>query len=122
MNYNHLKNELKEFYWNNNNIDLSKNFAEEAEEILNRKISDDMSVTEQMLLQQEIITENFEPVIFKSVPFFFETGTLTSISDGGAFSKGADFIHAGGLIYKRNGHIFEEYRCIFSNFLICGHQ
>ena len=53
----------------------------------------------------ETIAETIQPVIFKDIPFFFETGALVPFCDG-RYSRGG--IHANGWLYLRNQHLFEE--------------
>ena len=67
-----------------------------------------MSVTEEKMLQYDVITEEFQPIIFKTIPFFFETGVLTSHSDGSRRAKGYGFYQANGWIYARHSGAFES--------------
>ncbi len=107
MNYQELRDELKSFYWSGDEK-RSKNFAEKCFSLLDKKATEDMTVTEQKLLQYDVIAEEFEPVIFKNSPYFYETGVLTSLSDGAKWAKGFDFTQANGWVYLRNANLFWE--------------
>lgn len=106
MKYTELRNELAAFYQNNNRIEPSYNFAVKCKQLFEEELREEMTVTAQKLLQYDIIVREFEPVLFGTIPFYYETGTLTSLSDGARDSKGADFVHAGGMTYERNKDIF----------------
>ena len=67
-----------------------------------------MSVLEEKLMQYDVITEEFEPVIFRTVPYFYETGVLTSLCDGSLYAKGHGFVQANGWVYTKNEHIFKD--------------
>ena len=73
---------------------------------MDSKYKDGMSVTEQKMLQYDVICEEFEPVLFRHVPYFYETGVLTSLSDGYRKAKGHSFWQANGWVYSRNEHLF----------------
>ena len=53
-----------------------KLFSENCFKIMDDRYVDGMSVTAQKLLQYDVITEEFSPVVFKTVPYFYETGVL----------------------------------------------
>jgi len=107
MNYPKLREELYSFYLNGD-AERAKSFADKCFAIMEERFSDGMSVTEQKLLQYDVIVENFEPEIFPHLPFFYETGVLTSLSDGASHAKGYSFSHANGWVYNRNKHLFED--------------
>ncbi|MBR2354248.1 MAG: hypothetical protein IKA76_07105, partial [Clostridia bacterium] len=102
-----LRNELHGFYLHGD-AERAKAFADHCFSILNERFVDGMSVTKQKLLQYDVITEQFTPVIFRAVPFFYETGVLTSLSDGARSAKGHGFTQANGWVYERNKHLFIE--------------
>lgn len=102
-----LRNELYNFYLTGDK-ERSLSFANKCFAIMDSRFREGMSVTEQKLLQYQVITENFEPVIFKNCPYFFETGVLTSLSDGSRNAKGYEFTQANGWVYRRNEHLFKE--------------
>lgn len=107
MNEKKLREELYDFYLHGD-VERSKAFAEKCFNILDAKYADGMSVTAQKLLQYDVITEEFSPVIFPHAPFFYETGVLTSLSDGAHDAKSHSFVQANGWVYKRNEHLFIE--------------
>ena len=98
-----MKNELYEFYLSGD-AERSKSFAEKCFAIMDKAATDDMSVTAQKLLQYDVICNEFEPVVFRHNPYFFETGILTSLSDGAFIAKGYGFYQANGWVYQRNKH------------------
>ena len=75
MNREALRGELYDFYLHGDG-ERAKTFADKCFSILDASVSDKMSVTQQKMLQYDVITEEFEPVIFPHVPFFYETGVL----------------------------------------------
>ena len=107
MNYTDLRNELYAFYLCGD-AERSKAFSERCFAILDVKATENMTVTEQKLLQYDVITEEFEPVIFPSCPYFWETGVLSSLSDGARKAKNLGFIQANGWVYSRNMHLFTD--------------
>ena len=112
------------------NAERSKAFAEKCFAIMDSLVTEDMTVVQQKLLQYRVIAEEFEPVIFKHTPFFYETGVLTSLSDGARSAKGHRFTQANGWVYDRNAHFFKEFDEALYNrkrthlkeqlYLICG--
>ncbi len=100
-----LRNELYDFYLRGD-VARSKAFAEHCFAILDERVEDGMTVNAQKLLQYDVITEEFDPVIFRHTPFFYETGVLTSLSDGARDAKGHRFLQANGWVYGRNQHLF----------------
>lgn len=102
MSYDTLRQELRAFYWNDNNAEPARAFANKCFAILDRAVTPDMSVSAQKQLQQQVILEQFTPVLFPHLPFYCETGTMTSLCDGSRRAKGSNFIHAGGWVYQRN--------------------
>lgn len=107
MNKDKIRSELYAFYLKGD-AERSKAFADKCFSIMDARYRDNMSVTEQKLLQYDVITEQFEPVIFRNVPFYFETGVLTSLSDGAAPAKNYNFTQANGWVYDKNKHLFAE--------------
>ncbi len=75
---------------------------------MDSRFQEDMSVTAQKLLQYDVICEEFNPIIFRYNPFFYETGVLTSLSDGSRTAKNHGFIQANGWVFMRNCHLFKE--------------
>ena len=107
MNEAKLREELYSFYLNGDG-ERCEAFSKKCYDILNARFREGMSVTEQKLLQYDVISEEFSPVIFKYSPYFFETGVLTSLSDGSRIAKAYGFFHAGAWVFDRNYHEFED--------------
>lgn len=105
--YQQMKQELYDFYLQGD-AQRAKAFAEKCFAILNEKYEDGMSVTAQKLLQYDVIAGEFTPVVFRHNPFYYETGVLTSRSDGARNAKDCGFVQANGWVYERNKHLFIE--------------
>jgi len=108
MTHTAMRQELKAFYWNNNNIDRAREFAARCFAILDELATPELSVMEQKLLQYRVIAREFDPVIFPHCPFYYEPGTMTSVSDGARYAKGSNFIQASGWVYQRNQQVFQD--------------
>lgn len=100
-----MKQELYGFYLQDDGA-RAKAFAEACFAKLDRRVTEDMSVSAQKCLQYDVICEEFDPVIFRHNPYFYETGVLTSLSDGAFSAKGHGFCQANGWVYQRNKHLF----------------
>ncbi len=129
MNYRELREELKSYYWSDGGK-RSAEFAELCFAILDARVTEEMSPMQQKLLQYSVITEEFEPKIFKSSPFYYETDVLSPLSDGSFYAKETGKLQAGGWVYARNEHMFIdqdkalwEKKCAQGDellYLICG--
>lgn len=110
MNYQKMREELKNFYWQGDDI-RAKALADKIFAILNSKKSEDMSPAELKVLQYGVIAEEFQPVIFKNCPFYFETSILTSCCDGcgWASKKGHNFPQANAWAGMQKGYLYEEH-------------
>lgn len=108
MNEQALREELYAFYLHGD-AERARSFAQRCFRILDDTVRPEMSVTEQKMLQYDVITEEFSPVIFPHSPYYFETGVLTSLSDGARYAKGHPFIQANGWVFERNKHLFREF-------------
>ena len=106
--YSDLRKELLDYYIETDDDKRSMLFAKKCFDILDKKFRDGMSVTEQKLLQYEVISDEFEPKLFRHLPYFYETGVLFSLSDGSRMAKRERFCQANGWVYKRNEHLFVE--------------
>ena len=102
-----MREELYSFYLQGD-AERSRAFADKCFAILDARAEENMSVTAQKLLQYDVICENFEPVIFRYNPYFYETGVLTSLSDGAFSAKGYRFLQANAWVYARNEHLFND--------------
>lgn len=101
MKYKNLRSELYDYYLGDDEKRV-KEFAEKCHAILDKKATDGMSALQHKVMQYQVIAEEFSPVIFKNSPFYFETGTLTSLSDGARFAKGYNFVQANGWTHMKN--------------------
>ncbi len=129
MNYEDLRQELQSYYWQNS-ASRAAAFGVRCFSVLNSKATVDMSVTEQKLLQYKVIIEEMDPVIFANSPFYYETGTLSALSDGCHRAKENGALQAASWTYQKNEHLFKaqdpalwEKRCKQSDeqlYLICG--
>lgn len=102
-----MKQELYAFYLQGD-AERAKAFADQCFAIMDQRVRQNMSVTQQKMLQYDVITESFEQRIFRYCPFFYETGVLTSLSDGARNAKGHGFVQANGWVHERNKHLFIE--------------
>ena len=107
MNEDLMRRELYAFYLHGDG-ERSRALAEKCFAIMDARATDGMSVTAQKCLQYDVIAEQFEPVVFRYHPFFYETGVLTSLSDGAFKAKGYGTDQANAWVYRRNEHLFEE--------------
>lgn len=64
-----------------------------------------LSSYKQKAEQYKIIAEEFNPVLFDHIPFYFETGALEAYSDG-AYCRGGR--HANGWMFKKKAHISND--------------
>ena len=107
MGYEALRKELYDFYLTGDEA-RAKAFAEKCFGILDGRVTDRMTVMEQKCLQYDVISEEFTPTVFRYAPYFYETGVLTSLSDGRREAKQSWFFQANGWVYARNKHLFIE--------------
>ena len=101
-----LREELKDFYWYKVN-DMSEKFMTECTAVLDSKKDENMSPYQMKALQYEVISDMFEPKIFKNSPFYYETGTMWAHCDGARELRGHS--HPGGWTYRNNSHLFREF-------------
>lgn len=129
MNETALREELKQYYRRGDDV-RAKAFAEKCFRVLDEQVQDGMSALEQKALQYNVIADQLEPKVFRFTPFYFETGALTSLSDGALWAKGHGFVQAAGWTYIRNEHLFRDRapealsardrQCDECMYLICG--
>lgn len=73
----------------------------------------------------DVLAENFTPVLFEDIPFYFEPGSLLPFCDG-RYNRGGD--HPNGWLIRRNTHLFADfdpqnyknYRDNFEFYVQCG--
>lgn len=105
MDFHELREELRDFYWNV--VDQrAKEFCERLELILDAEYEEGMSPYKMKVMQYQLITEEFEPVMFLNSPFYYEMGTMAGICDGAGMFRG--HVHVGGWTYRKNQHKFKE--------------
>lgn len=107
MGYQQLRDELHSFYLPDRKEHI-QSFAEKCFAIMNARVDDAMSVAAQKCLQYDVIAQEFEPVIFRHCPYFYETDVLSSRSDGSRFSKDYGIAQANSWIFMRNAHVFKD--------------
>ena len=106
MNYQNLRDELKEFYWNVADPRSDK-FCTDCLKLLDGMYEQNMSVYKMKALQYTVISDMFDPVIFNHSPFYYETGTMSAQCDGSKEHRN-NHNHAGGWTYWKNYHMFED--------------
>lgn len=107
MLYNKIKNTLLCYYKNvlDKNIDCVKDkvFIEMDNF---EKNNPGLNVYQLKSQLYRTLSKFAEPVLFDDVPFFFESGLLSSLSDGKFMSKGK--LMPNSWLYVRNRHIFKD--------------
>ena len=103
-----MREELQRFYRNDYNIANAKAYAETCFSKLDNAVTPEMSVPRQKMLQHQVITDVFAPVIFPHCPFYYESGVLVSLSDGSRTAKNCGFMQANGWVFNRNKEKFVE--------------
>ena len=127
MNYQNLREELKDYYFNKSEKSAAE-FSKECTAKLDAMYNENMSVYEMKTMQYRVITDNFKPVIFENSPFYYETGIIPSYSDGSRDFQ--EKKHIGGWTYWKNQHLFSvqdetlwKLRCNQASelfYLVCG--
>ncbi|MBE6704486.1 MAG: hypothetical protein E7583_04410 [Ruminococcaceae bacterium] len=109
MTYTKMRNELKDFYWQGDDI-RAKRLADKIFAILDSKKTEDMTPVALKVLQYGVIAEKFEPVLFRNCPYYFETSIITSCCDGcgWAVKKGHHFAQANAWANMQNGYLYKE--------------
>ena len=105
MHYKAMREELKDYYYHRADR-RAEVFCDRCLAILDAAYREDMTVCQMKRLQYEVITEEMDPVLFFSSPFYFETGMLAAQCDGARDFRGHR--HAGGWVYWKNKHLFED--------------
>lgn len=103
MNYESLRTELKDFYFNKSEKQ-TRELYDKGTEDLDSMYKDGMSAYEMKKMQYKYIAENCQPVVFKNSPFYFETGVVPCCSDGSRSFRG--LMHIGGWTHIKNSHFF----------------
>lgn len=105
MNYQELRKEITEYYYNVAD-ERAERFCDECLEKLNSLWKEEMSVFATKRLQYSVIADGIDPVLFYNSPFYYETGTLAAHCDGARDFRGHR--SAAGFTYWKNEHLFED--------------
>ena len=105
MNEQALREELYAYYLNGD-TERARSISERCASILNEMVTDETDVLEQKLMQYDVILKECEPKLFRFAPYFYETGSLTSLSDGSVPKGHSGFRLAGSWVADRNSHIY----------------
>lgn len=105
MNYEKMRTELSDYYRNESGNRCNK-FYKVCCARLDSLYKDGMSPYEMKVLQYNTITDMFDPVLFYSSPFYYETGTMWALCDGSRDFHG--YRHPGGWTYWKNCHMFRD--------------
>lgn len=106
MEYNNLKAELKHYYKESvhNSVEALREKVYARLDEFDKK-NPGLSSYKLKAAQYKAIAEEFTPVLFDRMPFYFETGALEAYSDG-AYCRGGR--HANGWMFKKNAHISND--------------
>ena len=96
MSFEKMREELSSFYFSGTG-ERGEAFRERANREMDAQYHAQMNPYEMKTLQYRVIADLFEPVLFYSSPFYYETGTMWAHCDGGRDFRG--FRHAGGWTY-----------------------
>ena len=105
MAYETMRKELTGYYFAGTG-ERGEEFRARANAEMDACYREGMSALEMKALQYRVITEMFEPVLFYTSPFYYETGTMWAHCDGGRDFRG--FKHAGGWTFWKNKHRFKD--------------
>ncbi len=109
MRYQKMRQEIGNYYFDAQaSLDKSKAFAEHCFAILDQKVKEGMTVPQQKVLQYNVIVDECDVTVFPTVPFYFESGVLSSLSDGAHPAKNGKHIQANGWVAQRNAHLFRD--------------
>ena len=87
MNFSDIRETLRVFYQTDSNKSRAKALADKCFARLDKLYDPSLNLTELKLMQYDVILDEIDPVIFPNLPFYYETGALTSHSDGRRNSK-----------------------------------
>ena len=103
MSYNELREELRHYY-STTSYENAERKLKEGTEKLDSLFVPNMQSYEMKVLQYKVIADIMDPVLFKTSPFYYETGIIPGFSDGARDYQGHR--HIGGWTYWRNNHKF----------------
>ena len=105
MNYQAMRKELWDFYKEGTG-ERGEAFREKVYAILDQNYKEEMNPYEMKVMQYQTIADKFDPVLFYTSPYYYETGTMWAHCDGSRRFRGFD--HAGGWTYWKNWHFFRD--------------
>ncbi len=105
MGYEAMRKELTGYYFAGTG-ERGEIFRERAGAEMDAQYRVEMNSYEMKTLQYRVISDRFEPVLFYTSPFYYETGTMWAHCDGGRDFRG--FKHAGGWTFWKNKHLFKD--------------
>ena len=103
MNFPKLREELKAYYFHRAD-DAAAEFYKRCAALMDATADEKMSAMEMKVHQYRTISEQFQPVLFDTCPFYFETGTMAAQCDGAGDFRGHR--HAGSWTYRKNKDLF----------------
>ena len=103
--YTDFRTEHFDYYLNCSRPHVKKLY-ERVMPILDASYRDGMSAYEMKALQYRVIAAETQPILFKTNPFYYETGGIPGYSDGTRDFRGDK--HPGGWTHWRNAHLFSE--------------
>ena len=108
MDFSGIRETLRVFYQTDSNKSRAKALADKCFARLDELYDSSLNLTELKLMQYDVILDELDLIVFPNLPFYYETGALTSHSDGCRNSKEGGFIQAAGWLYFKNHHLFKE--------------
>ena len=82
MKFTNMRQELSVYYQTDGGVSRARAFAQKCFERLDAEFREGMSITDQKLLQYKVISEEFEPAIFKTSPFYNGKSRVVSSRKG----------------------------------------
>lgn len=105
MSYEAMRKELWDFYKEGTG-ERGEEFRKKVYALLDQNYKEGMNPYEMKIMQYQTIADQFEPVLFYTSPYYYETGTMWAHCDGSRRFRGFD--HAGGWTYWKNWHFFRD--------------
>jgi len=105
MDFKKMREELNGYYFNIAD-QRAREFYVKCMALLDARYSSDMTPFEMKRTQYRLISDNIDPVLFKTNPFYYETGNLAAQCDGAREFRG--HYNPAGWTYWKNKHLFED--------------
>lgn len=106
MNYDSLRQELKQYYLVESCKNAKKHFDDGVKK-LDSLFRENMTQYDMKITQYKVITEMIDPIIFENSPFYYETGIIPCFYDGARNFRGYE--NLGGWTYFKNCHKFVDF-------------